>query len=70
MTIAISTEAAEAAIRSAYEQGRQDEADECTQRHLVRVADVLDVLDAIDQHAGNVEKLRSSILTAMRHDAP
>lgn len=66
MTTAISTEAAEAAIRSAYQQGRQDEADDCAQRHLVRVADIL---DAIDRHAGNTEQLRSHILTALRHDA-
>ncbi len=67
MTTAISTEAAEAAVRSAYEQGRQDEADECAQRHLVRVADIL---DAIDRHAGQPEQLRQQILAAMGHDAP
>jgi hypothetical protein len=67
MTTAISTEAAEAAVREAYLQGRQDEADACSRRHLVRVADIL---DAIDHHAGDTEQLRSHILTALRHDAP
>lgn len=67
MTTAISTETAEAAVRKAYLQGRQDEADECAQRHLVRVADIL---DAIERHAGNVEKLRSSILVAIGHATP
>jgi hypothetical protein len=67
LTTAISTEAGEAAIREAYQRGREDQADECSQRHLVRIADVL---DAIDQHAGNVEQLRSSILTAIGHATP
>ncbi len=64
MTTAISTEAAEAAIREAYQRGRGDERDECSQRHLTRIADVL---DAIDQHAGNPEQLRQHVLRAMGH---
>jgi hypothetical protein len=51
---------------AAYLRGRQDEADECAQRHLVKLADVL---DAIDQHADDRERLRASILTALRCDA-
>ncbi len=60
------THTATTAEAEAYQQGRQDEADECARRHMIRVADIL---DAIERHAGNVEQLRSSILTAMRHDA-
>ncbi len=67
MTTAISTEAAEAAIREAYQRGREDQRDECSQQHLTRIADVL---DAIDQHAGNPEQLRRYVLRAMGHGAP
>jgi hypothetical protein len=51
---------------AAYRLGRQDEADECAQKHLVKVADIL---DAIDEHVGDGEQLRASILTALRCDA-
>lgn len=51
---------------AAYERGRQDQADECAQQHLVKVADVL---DAIDRHAGDVDQLRQGILAALRCDA-
>lgn len=63
MTTAHAMTAAEAA---AYARGRQDEADDCAQRHLVVLADVL---DAIDRHAGDREQLRRKILTALRCDA-
>lgn len=48
-----------------YLRGRQDQADECAQRHLVKVADILAV---IDLHSGDVEQLRQGILTALRCD--
>ncbi len=67
MTTAISTEAAERAIREAYERGKQDQIDECTRLHLVEVADVL---DAIERHSGDVEQLRRHVLAAMGHGAP
>lgn len=51
---------------SEYQRGRQDQLDECTQRHIVRIADVL---DAIERHAGDQEKLRASVLEAMGHGA-
>lgn len=51
---------------AAYQRGRQDEADDCAQRHLVKIADVL---DAIDRHAGDPDQLRQSILTALRCNA-
>jgi hypothetical protein len=49
---------------SDYLQGRQDAIDECSQRHLARIADVLAV---IDQHAGDVEELRTGVLAAFGH---
>lgn len=58
--------ATEAAIRDAYQRGRQDQADECAQRHIARIGDVL---DAIDRHAGDVEQLRHHVLAAMGHGA-
>lgn len=61
------THTATSAEAAAYARGRQDEADACARRHLVRIADVL---DAIEQHAGNIEKLRSSILVAIGHATP
>ncbi len=67
MSTVVDTAAAEAAIRDAYQRGRQDQADECAHRHLTRVADVL---DAIDQHAGDVEMLRRHILVAIGHATP
>lgn len=51
---------------AAYRLGRQDEADECAQRHLMQLGDIL---DAVDQHAGDPEQLRRHILTALRCDA-
>lgn len=66
MTTAISTEAAEAAIREAYQRGREDQIDECSQRHLTRIADVL---DAIDQNAGDPDRLRTRVLAAIGHGA-
>jgi hypothetical protein len=51
---------------AAYARGRQDEADECAQRHLVVIGDVL---DAIERHVGDPERLRQHILTALRCDA-
>jgi hypothetical protein len=49
---------------SEYQRGRQDAIDECTQRHIVRIADVL---DAIDRHAGDVAALRAAVLGALGH---
>lgn len=52
------------AEQAAYERGRQDAIDECSQKHLDRIADVL---DAIDRHAGDVERLRAGVLGALGH---
>lgn len=60
------THTATDAEAAAYARGRQDEADDCAQRHLVQIADIL---DAIDRHAGNPEQPRQHILTALRCDA-
>lgn len=51
------------AEQAAYERGRQDAVDECSQRHMVRIADVL---TAIDRHAGDTEKLRDALLDVLK----
>lgn len=58
----MSTQTWAAAEQAAYERGKQDAADECSLRHLDRIADVL---DAIERHSGDVEKLRAGILGAL-----
>lgn len=52
------------AERAAYEQGRRDQADECSQWHMARIADVL---DAIHSGPGDVEQIRERVLEKLGH---
>ena len=53
-----------APLRDAYEQGRRDQADECSQWHMARIANVL---DAIHGGPSDVEQIRERVLETLGH---
>jgi hypothetical protein len=51
-------------LHDAYEQGRNDQSDECSQWHMARIADVL---DAIHGGPSDVEQIRERVLETLGH---
>jgi hypothetical protein len=51
-------------LRDAYEQGRSDQADECSRHHMAQIADVL---DAIHGGPSDVDQIRERVLATLGH---